>query len=174
MKKDLHPEKRACNSLKRSAGQVSGVEKMIHTKRSLYEVLVQLLAAKGALEKIILVYFRCLIIQDLQQRIRALLELTNLQKKDAESLKKIDSELNNLCIRMLLKSHYKIEKMERQIQSQNIPCWNLFFTETWQIPPLPLHTCGIHSPTKFLHHANAKRNGLRFYSRRNYNFRRSL
>lgn len=114
--KDMHPEKSARHGLRRSAGQVSGVEKMIHTKRSLYEVIVQLLAAKGALEKIIFVYFRCLIIKDLEERIHTLLELNNLPEKDAETLKKISSDLNNLCIRTLLKTHYKIEKIEQQMR----------------------------------------------------------
>ncbi len=98
-----------------------GVVNMFMFKRPKHEILLQLLAAHNALKKIILNYFRGFVEADLQQRIQALLSLPNLPSGDAETLSHISKQLHVMSTRRLVKMHYKIEKMERQMRQQNKP-----------------------------------------------------
>lgn len=122
VKKDLHPEKRAKNSLKRLSGQVLGILVMFLVKRPKHEILLQLLAAHNALKKIILLYFRDSVKTELQVRIQELLSLPNLSKNDAKTLNDINVQLNAMSTRRIVKVHFILEKIERQMRLQNTHC----------------------------------------------------
>jgi DNA-binding FrmR family transcriptional regulator len=94
-------------------GQLKSIDKMLAENRPLPEVLVQLFAIEGGLDKFIYQHFDEAIRKEIALRINTLLENKNLPANHTERLENIKKQFPDIKLRQLPKIIYEIQEIEQ-------------------------------------------------------------
>lgn len=90
---------------------------MHYAKRSVYDIVLVLLAVLGGLKKIIYDIYKPLLQAEIKQYAIRLLKLPNLPPDTAETLAGIAKEVNHKKMKELVKIHCWLQKTEKQYGS---------------------------------------------------------
>ncbi len=91
--KDIHPKKRLRNCLRRLAGQVNGIDRMLKDERDFEEIMIQLKAAQAALKSLYEKKFYTWLATELLKRLNELSRPGSLSPPEAETLDAIRQQL---------------------------------------------------------------------------------
>jgi DNA-binding FrmR family transcriptional regulator len=96
-------------------GQLNSIDKMLAENRPLPDMLVQLFAVEGGLQKFIYQHFDEAFRKELALRINTLLENQKLNAQHITRLEEIKKQFPNIKLRQLPKIIFEIEQIEKNL-----------------------------------------------------------